>query len=597
MFDAYTIKKVVPKLVIATILIQLSWPIFTFLVYAVGQISWGIEGLFYAPFGGASELGLSSILTNGVSNDAGVAGIFAVGGAVVALTAATIGGALLALLSALLAVLVAFFVLAMRQLVIIALLVVAPLALVAWILPNTEKFWKIWWESFSKLLIMYPLIIVLIAGGKIAAYLAANGDLGGGAQLFRVFLVFIAFFAPYFLIPATFKVAGSAFANITGIANDSSRGVFDRLRKGRQERAKKVWGDRYQRADESRLFNPEGRLGRFNNAASSIVNPVAAAKIKMNTRGGRALLGEIGQAKWDHTEKMAGALSKAGLNDRALDALTSWDGSTTGLDRIADGLAATGDTNDAIGAQQLRNNADFLLNAHRSEEYGRGSIKGAAGLALAAQGFTTPEKIATVANALDSEIGMGLGNTFKTSAELAGARGGALTKPGYSVVWDASAGENGQGAWIASPTDSKTRVSQVEKMGVQDIGASKGLSMFDAKKAETDPKEKLKSHMGDSFVAALSGPNKSERADEVRATLASAYHSYTNPTIRKDIVNVLRAARRKELDNDPAFKNNMSPEQQEQTIARMVQQDLGRGRGPSVDEVTAANQPPAEDEN
>lgn len=234
MFDAYTIKKVFPRLVAAAILIQLSWPIFTFLIYLVGQITWGIEGLLYAPFGGAEALELKNIIANMTGNTgAATASVLLIGGAAIGLVSLTLPGVMLMALSALLALLIAFFVLTIRQLVLIILLVTAPIAIVAWILPNTEKVWKVWWESFSKLLLMYPLIILLIAGGKIAAKLASSANTGNVG--FKVAIIFISFFGPYFLIPSTFKMAGSAFVNIAGVVNDRSRGVFDRLKNKRQD--------------------------------------------------------------------------------------------------------------------------------------------------------------------------------------------------------------------------------------------------------------------------------------------------------------------------------------------------------------------------
>lgn len=245
MFDAYTVKKVIPRLVAAAILIQLSWPIFTFLIYLVGQITWGIEGLLYAPFGGSEALELKNIVANMSGNTgAATATVLLIGGAGIGLVSLTLPGVLLMALSGLLALLIAFFVLTVRQLVLIILLVTAPIALAAWILPNTEKVWKVWWESFSKLLLMYPMIILLITGGKIAAKLASTANTGNVG--FKVAIIFISFFGPYFLIPSTFKLAGSAFASISGIANDRSRGVFDRLKNKRQDISKEAHQNRMQ---------------------------------------------------------------------------------------------------------------------------------------------------------------------------------------------------------------------------------------------------------------------------------------------------------------------------------------------------------------
>jgi len=247
MFDAYTVKKVLPRLVIAVILIQLSWFIFTGMITLTTAVAYGVEGLIYAPFGGADALSLSAILRD---TDGGVGlftGMAVVGGLGILGIAFSLAG------TALLGMLMAFALLMFRQVLIVALLVVSPLALVAWILPNTEKFWKIWWESFSKLLIVFPMILGVIAIGRVFAFISADVRPGGeSANLFTavgidniigVCFIVVGIFGPFFFIPKLFAIAGSAFAFISGMANDRSKGAFDRLKKGRQTKRAQQWQD------------------------------------------------------------------------------------------------------------------------------------------------------------------------------------------------------------------------------------------------------------------------------------------------------------------------------------------------------------------
>lgn len=253
-FDAYTIRKVLPRLIIAVIGMQLSWFIFTSFIQIVNDIAWGLEGIMYAPFGGRDTFTLGALL----GNTAGGTGLFAALAASAAvgagIAAISLGGILALGATALLGLLLGFMTLVLRKIVLIMLLVMAPLALVAWILPNTDKYWKLWWESFSKLLLMYPMIILLIGAGRIFAYTAANmGDIGraeGRIQtdglvehianngLVTFVFVVIGFFAPYFLIPKTFQIAGSAFGNLTGMINNRKKGAFDRLANSRQKTQK-----------------------------------------------------------------------------------------------------------------------------------------------------------------------------------------------------------------------------------------------------------------------------------------------------------------------------------------------------------------------
>lgn len=247
MFDAYTVKKVLPRLVIAVVLIQLSWFIFTGMISLTTAVAYGVEGLIYAPFGGGEALQLDVILRN-TPGGVGIFTLMAVAGGL-----GILGIALSLAGTALLGLLMAFALLMFRQVLIVALLVVSPLALVAWILPNTEKFWKLWWESFSKLLIVYPLILGVIAIGRVFAYITAGVEPGSASDnlftdlgvetIIKISFIIICFFGPFFFIPKLFAIAGSAFGFVAGMANDKSRGAFDRLKKGRQEKRSKDFHD------------------------------------------------------------------------------------------------------------------------------------------------------------------------------------------------------------------------------------------------------------------------------------------------------------------------------------------------------------------
>ena len=54
-----------------------------------------------------------------------------------------------------------FFTMIFRAFMIIALLCVAPIAFAAWILPDTEKYWKMWWQQFIKWC-TYPILFALM---------------------------------------------------------------------------------------------------------------------------------------------------------------------------------------------------------------------------------------------------------------------------------------------------------------------------------------------------------------------------------------------------------------------------------------------------
>lgn len=242
-FDAYTVKKVMPRLVVVIILIPLSWAIVYFMIEMTSVIGYGVRNLIQAPF---VDTYPDVRFTSSVSTTA-AAGLLGAGLAI------GLPGLLSFLVGGFLAVFIAYVTLVLRQIFIILLAVIAPLALVAAILPNTQKAWKFWWESFWKALLVFPIIMAFIAVGRVFA-LVAQASQGTAGD----YIAFIAYFAPYFLIPTAFKMAGGLLGNITGAVNDRGRGAFDRLKKFRQGQLQKNTS----KIQDGTRFNPNKAMGR-----------------------------------------------------------------------------------------------------------------------------------------------------------------------------------------------------------------------------------------------------------------------------------------------------------------------------------------------
>ena len=228
--DAYTIKKILPRLVVAIIGISLSWEIMRWFVVFTNDLGLGIRQIIYYPFltGLGATSGNSEIIEGGESMI-----IFLLSGG------AMLGLGLMGILSfgltALLALFVAFLVLVLRQLIIVVLVLFAPIAIAAYILPNTQSIWKLWYESFTKALMMFPIIMAFLAVGRIIAMTSSTDDATFVGQL----VAFVAYIIPYFLIPLTFRFAGGALRTLGGFVNDKGRGGFDRLKKFRQGQVSK----------------------------------------------------------------------------------------------------------------------------------------------------------------------------------------------------------------------------------------------------------------------------------------------------------------------------------------------------------------------
>lgn len=226
-FDAYTVKKALPRMVLAVMFITLSLPITQFFINVSNVVGVGIQGLVLS----ASDSPSSLLELYDVGEATGLTGLV-VGGAIVAggTGAITLGVIASLGLVAFVTLLIGFLVLIVRELLILVLMVVAPLAILVWIFPANDKLWKIWKTTFIALLMMFPLIMLLISSGKVFAGII--GDVQGSFT--ALFLKIIVLIAPFFFIPATFKYGLGVFGNIAGIINDRSRGLFDRQRKFRE---------------------------------------------------------------------------------------------------------------------------------------------------------------------------------------------------------------------------------------------------------------------------------------------------------------------------------------------------------------------------
>jgi hypothetical protein len=258
--DAYTIKKVLPRILLAAIGISLSWEILSFLVSLSNGLGIGIRSLIYGPFTGNSGEDFQVILGGGT---AALSTLFAAG-AFVSLGAL---GLLSFVGTAFLAILIAFIVLVIRNILVILLILAAPVAIAAYILPNTEKYYKIWWEWLFKALMVFPIITAMIAIGHVFA--AITSEKGGA---FTSFIAVAAYFAPYFLIPAAFRFAGGALATIGGFANDRSRGGFDRLKRFRGNKA----AENMQKVKNFDRFSERSKFGRgVNTMLGAAANPTS----------------------------------------------------------------------------------------------------------------------------------------------------------------------------------------------------------------------------------------------------------------------------------------------------------------------------------
>lgn len=179
----YGIKRALPKVVIAAIMINLSYILCALLVDLSNIVGANLKDIFasieatVAPTGALSAVKtsadinyvkLSALLGGGTLLGAGA--IAAAGGII-----ATLFALIPVLFGGVIAVLAAYLTLAARQALVYLLIMVSPLAFVSMMLPNTEIWYKRWKNSLTTMLIFYPLFAVLFGACSLVGWVIIAG--------------------------------------------------------------------------------------------------------------------------------------------------------------------------------------------------------------------------------------------------------------------------------------------------------------------------------------------------------------------------------------------------------------------------------------
>lgn len=167
----YNVKRMLPRLVVAAILMNISFYICVLAIDFSNIIGGSIMGLFLAD--GSS---ISSSIGE-VTNDGG-GGLLGTASAVAG-AAILIGILIFVLPFVVLSIISVFIMLIARQVILMCLILVAPFAFVAWLLPNTEKYFQKWMQTFIQLLIVYPMIM-LVFGASLYLSNLIGSDAGIG---------------------------------------------------------------------------------------------------------------------------------------------------------------------------------------------------------------------------------------------------------------------------------------------------------------------------------------------------------------------------------------------------------------------------------
>ncbi|HPG37426.1 MAG TPA: hypothetical protein PK865_01380 [Candidatus Saccharibacteria bacterium] len=294
--EAYTVRKILPRLLIGAVLINLSFYIMLALIDIFNVLGNGVYSLITIPFGGGGLHKINIDIVGGVLGNLGVAGLVGlvgtgIGNAILLDSLPLLG--LMVLLPAFLIFLAVLFVIIIRQGLILLLLIMSPVAFALYCLPNTERYFKAWWEQTFKALLVFPIIMALFGLSTALSSVLGAASLGLATPL-KMIVQLIVLLAPIALIVFAFKLAGGLLGNVieTGraLGSKAHQGILGNPndRNSWRNRAKRQAAFGITRQQTAAIDAVEGRKnGSVNRRQRALYRAVRATSWGLDKRASR----------------------------------------------------------------------------------------------------------------------------------------------------------------------------------------------------------------------------------------------------------------------------------------------------------------------
>lgn len=253
----YGIKKALPKLIVTAVLVNLSFLICSLAVDVSNIVGNSLRGVF-------TSIEESTLATSSVQ--AGSVTLSSIFSALVNGGALTLGAGAIAFewgmiwmlipiaLGAIVAVVTGLITIALRQAVVVLLIMISPLAMVAYMLPNTEQWFKKWKDLLTKMLVFYPMFSLLFGASSLAGFAIIMSAKDGFGLLLGVAVQLF----PLFFAWKLMQMSGTFLGGI----NAKLRGLSDK-----PLAANRAWADSHRRQTSANFFafgrTPSSHLRRY----------------------------------------------------------------------------------------------------------------------------------------------------------------------------------------------------------------------------------------------------------------------------------------------------------------------------------------------
>ena len=238
--DNYGIKKILPKLILGALLVNISFFVCQASVDVANITGGGIKKMLDGithDMVGSQEIKFAFDQAKTVKTATGV-GAAALLVAIVAAAWHFSGGSilvpiLLGVIGIIIGIIFLLILLAVRQGLAVILVVISPLAFIAYMLPNTKGLFSKWIKVFSATLLAYPMCSLVVYGGQMVSTILLLAASDGAVTNFALALTAaILSIAPVFFIPSLIMKSMSGISTVAnGLksrATSLGKGAFDR---------------------------------------------------------------------------------------------------------------------------------------------------------------------------------------------------------------------------------------------------------------------------------------------------------------------------------------------------------------------------------
>lgn len=218
----YSVKKILPRLIICAIGVNVSFYICALLADVVNIVAVGLPDFIFTDVWRDHVDGMTTV----------EAAETALGGFVGVILLFLMG------MVAVVALIVTVLALAARQILLSMLVIISPLAVVCAVLPSTQKWFEKWAKTYVQLLVVYPMFMLVYAGVRWFQLVGAenlwttNGAADSATKAIILFLVnVIAPIIPAVAIYPLLKASGGVMGKLTGAIDKSPLGTQGALGK------------------------------------------------------------------------------------------------------------------------------------------------------------------------------------------------------------------------------------------------------------------------------------------------------------------------------------------------------------------------------